>query len=141
MELPNNTENNYTYIITYLLKNGTNTYLIIKEMQFSFDNSKGYEIIKEASFKSGERRMISCFFTVKLKYICFYQNENNILTALVFTDINLSSYKTNVIYTPNSSISSNEEIFMKTIHFIEEIGVFVFYTEEKTNFPSISLYE
>ena len=31
--------------------------------------------------------------------------------------------------------------FLKTIHLKEEIGVFVFYTEEKNNFPFISLYE
>ena len=141
MELPNNTDNNYNYIISYLLQNETNYYLIIREMKFSFDNSKGYELIKEASFKSGERRIVSCFFTVKLKYICFYQNEKNILKTLVFQDTNLSSYKTNSIYTPNSAISNNKQKFLKTIHLKEEIGVFVFYTEEKDNFPYISLYE
>ena len=61
LELPDNSTANYTYIITYLLKNNTSTYLIIRKMKFTFDNSNGYELIKETSFKSGERRIVSCF--------------------------------------------------------------------------------
>ena len=51
MELPNKTENNYTYIITYLLNNNASTYLIIREMKFTFNNPEGYELIKETPFK------------------------------------------------------------------------------------------
>ena len=72
LESPDNSETKYEYIITYILQNDTSTYLIIRKMEFSFDNSNGYNLIKERSFKSGGRKIVSCFFTVNLKYICFY---------------------------------------------------------------------
>ena len=137
MELPNNSENNYNYIITYLFQEGYNCFLIIREMKFSFDESNGYRLIKEISFQSGYKRIISCFFTVQLKYICFYDNFQ--LTALVFENIELSNYTLNVIYF-HEPYSLNDK-FLKAIHFIGEIGVFAFYTEEIDNFPFISFYK
>ena len=106
LKSPDNSENNY--IITYILENNTSSYLIIKELKFSFDNSKGYKLIKELSFKSGKRRIVTCFFTVKLKYICFYQNKDNKLSTMVFSNTTFTTPKETNIYSPLNPILDNE---------------------------------
>ena len=60
---------------------------------------------------------------------------------MVFSNTTFTSPKESNIYSPLNPISKNENKFLKSIHFIGEIGAFVYYTEEENNNPLISLYE
>ena len=103
IEVPDNTDNNYFYIISFITKSNSGYYLLIKKMKFSLDNySLGFQDVKSISIYAGGRRIVSCYFTVVNKYICFYQSKSYKLRYLIFPITSLSSHKRNDIYDPGS---------------------------------------
>jgi hypothetical protein len=143
MEIPGNYGNNHIYIFSYvgIKEIGDNMgykCLIVRTMKFLY-NEPYFQIIQEKDFYS-EGSMVSCFFTVSLKYICFYKDENKKLQAIVFDDTSLSASKKTMIYDPGPSCRF-EEKFYKAIHVNEEIGAFLFYKNDITNIPFFSLYK
>ena len=96
-------------IIIYSQKNNT-YHLSIKIMKFALNDSLGYKKVKKTLFLVGRRRIVSCYFTVTNKYICFYQSEKYELTSLIYPNTSLSTYTSNVIYN-----TSNVVMFLKII--------------------------
>jgi len=61
-------------------------------MKFSFDGySLGFQYVNNISINVGGRKIVSWYFTVTNKYICFYQSKNYKLRSLIYTDTSLSS--------------------------------------------------
>ena len=77
---------------------------------YSQKNNTYHLSIKKTLFLVGRRRIVSCYFTVTNKYICFYQSEKYELTSLIYPNTSLSTYTSNVIYN-----TSNVVMFLKII--------------------------
>ena len=89
----------YYYTLTYIVSNSNAYYLTLKKTYFSYDLSNGCNNINKDSKKIANHRMVSCFYTVKLKYICFYLNLENKLMARAY-DSELSNPIETMVYKP-----------------------------------------
>ena len=138
IETPNNSDSKFYYTITYLVSNSDTDYWInIKKSYFSFDNNPIYNHVKEKSFKVGVQTIVSCFYTEKPIYICFYLSDSNALEINAFEPDFSSSNKT-TIYSPSSTYE--ERRFNKGIHLKGEIGFFIYF-KENVNSPTISILQ
>ena len=132
----NDTDSHFYYIFSYIK---TENKFIIMKAHFNLTNDDFYvyhNVLLDVSCSN--KRIVSCFFTEKLKYICFYQKENREYIIIVF-DRMFANYKTTKI----SEETSNEKqlIFIKGIHLKKEIGVFMYYKNKNDLYPIITLKE
>ena len=136
IKLPDESNSNYHYIISYITKVSTNYYLYTKIVNFSFENQNGFAIIIDGkSIEVADEKIVSCFFTEKLVYLCFYLNTDNKLCIRVF-NTDFSDTVRTLIYEPTDY---NPYIFFKGILLKEEIGFFIFFKESTSTFPVVSL--
>ena len=118
---------------------GDQFYFYIKK--FSFSKKKiaenGYTINSNNYIEGPKGKIISCFESNKSFILCFFQNKNYNFVAIIY-DQNLNQLSSEIIILSGNSIDQNENIFIKCIHYREEIGVFSFYQSYTTSYPTIS---
>ena len=76
---------------------------------------------------------ISCFEISTYYIICFYKNENNDYTIGAFSYSNLNLENTTKLQNGNT----NEKIFFKCVHFYQEIGAFVYYSNTEPPYAQL----
>ena len=123
IEFPNKTDSHFYYLFSYLTDN---KYFVIKKAYFNLSNEPFYEIQNILSVSCSDKRIVSCFFTEQLKYICLYENEYDKYVIIVFDKLFIN-YTMTEIY---DSKQNNTQIFFKGIHLKKEIGVFMFYKND-----------
>ena len=136
-EMPNQLNSNYYYyIFSYIVFISDSCYFNIKKIYFSFELDKGCESISKEYMEVAYQRIVSCFFTEKSLYICFYLNINKKLRIKVY-DSDFSRSVETSFYDPSSYQS---DIFFKGIHFKGEIGFFIYF-KENNNYPTFSILQ
>ena len=128
-----NYEDNY-YIIGIIEKIQTNnTYFFhIMKVQFtSLDINSYSPIIIRQKLPCYNSRIVSCFETKSKNIICFYRDDSNQYVIIVF-DYELNIVKSNAVY---SITYTDDYIFFKCVHFIEDSGIFFYY--DSLNSPVI----
>ena len=139
IEKPNQLNSNYYYYtLSYIVYNSSSYYLNIIDAYFSFDISTGSKHVIEISTKVKVQRIVSCFYTDKSLYICFFLSEENQIIIKVY-DSDFSSSKTTSFYDPTINFGALE-IFFKGIHLKGEIGFFIYFKEGK-NYPTFSVLQ
>ena len=137
IKTPEESETFYSYILTYIAaENYYKYYFTLKKTYFSYDFSKGCNHVNEEnSFEIANHRMISCFFTVLKRYICFYLKKDKTTFIARAYESDLSNPKETNVYT--STYTYNEKFFFKSIHFKGEIGFFIYF--QASNYLKFSI--
>ena len=139
IKTPDESETIYYYTLTYIISNENDGYyLTLKKTYFSYDVGNGCNHVQQAeALQVSNHRMVSCFYTVNLLYICFYYSLDRKLKAKVYnSDLSsLSSYETTV-YSPSSY---SEKYFFKSIHFKGEIGFYIYFFQNNNYYLKFSI--
>ena len=136
IKLPDESNSNFHYIITYIAEVSSNYYLYTRIVNFSFQNANGFKVIIEGkNFLVSGSKIISCFLTENLVYLCFYLNSEKNLRINVYK----SDYSDTVGTTIFRPTSYNTNIFFKGILLKGEIGFFIFFKEPTSTYPVFSL--
>ena len=137
-KFPDESSSTYYYIFTYIVFNYGFYYLNIKKTYFSFDLNEGYHhVIEKQSLQVMFHRMVSCFYTKNLLYICTYLNLYYQLKIIVY-NLDFSSSTESSLY--ESFIIYGERLFFKGIHLKEEIGFFIYFTPN-VYYPTFSILQ
>ena len=128
----------YIYYISYIVKEVEKYQLKTIKILYKEDLNSIYALnfSDVALLDAKAQRIISCFFTEKKLYICFFINENNNLTIWAY-EPNNNKQETSIILT--SFKSYGERSFSKGIYFRDEIGFYAYFKYNDT-FPTFSLY-
>ena len=137
-------EYNFNTEFEYIFNFVGNSKLTVTKGHFDSNIDKMYSGEKIIAIKESNNMMTSCFFTQNKKYICFYFNtEKNIYYAIAFNSpISSENYKITKFAFNNKDDEDEddeddneryEKIFSKAIHLKEEIGVFIYFINIKTN--------
>ncbi len=109
-----------------------------------FNESIGgfYKSSYKEKFECSNKNIVTCFYTVKLKYVCFYHKKNNCLTIIAFKkNFTIMNEKDNQQYevVKTKDKDDNQNIFFKGIHLKEEIGAFIYFESSNTKNPILVL--
>ena len=126
-EFPNESNSIYYYIFTYIINNMGLFYLNFKKIYFSFELNEGYKQVIDIPIQVMFHRMVSCFYTEKLLYVCTYLNILSQLKIIVY-NLDFSSSQESSLYDSTISGIYIERFFLKGIHLKGEIGFFLFFT-------------
>ena len=130
-------DSKYYYIFARTINSSPqNPIYIIKDY---FDSST-LSTIRLTYLKSQEctnNNVVSCFETSQFRIICLYQNSDYNLEIYSFSDTTYSGELSNILY--SAGFAENLEIFFKCIHLKEEIGVFMYYKNTDSSYPTISI--
>ena len=136
IKTPDESETFYSYTLTYISANNNNYYFTLKKIYFSYDLSNGCNQIKEETpFEIANHRMVSCFYTVLKKYICFYLKKDTKTFYARAYKSDLSSPIETIVYT--SGYSYEAKFFFKSIHFKGEIGFYIYF--QASNYLKFSI--
>ena len=129
MKTPDESQS-YYYTLTYISSN--NYRLNLKKVYFTYTSRQvSYnQVQQDNSLQVANHRMVSCFYTVNLIYICFYLNQSCQLNARAYKS-DLSEPIDTLVYSP-FSFSSTEKVFFKSIHFKGEIGFYIYFQSTNT---------
>ena len=135
-KLPEDPNSNYHYIFSYIEDNSN---FVIQTTYFNESLPGYYNYSYKAIFKCFDEKIVTCFYTVNFKYVCFYQKINNYLTIIAFeknfTINNATNYtEYEVVKTEDDS---NTKIFFKGIHLKKEIGAFIYFESSNTQNPTL----
>ena len=85
-KLPNNNDPKNYYVISFITYYDDSFYFMCKVYYFnSTDITNGYEIVGSKGISCANRKMSSCFQSIKNYYIfCFYQNIDYVLKVVIF---------------------------------------------------------
>ncbi len=99
-------------------------YFYLKKTKFG--DSLQPEIIKETKVKAyAGSHIISCYETTTPVIVCFYRNENKKYTMIVYSqDLEQKGYL------PFDDGNSNDDIFLKCVHFWDKTGAFAYFTDD-----------
>ena len=136
IKYPDESNSIYYYIFTYIVCNSNKYYLKIKKTYFSFDLNEGYKHVIDKSTEVKIHRMVSCFYTEKLSYICIYLNINYQLKIEVY-NLNFSISAEIILY---EEMNYGNRLFFKGIHLKKEIGFFIYF-KPNINYPTISIFQ
>ena len=139
-KLPEDPNSNFHYIFSYI-EDSSN--FVIQTTYFNESEPKYYNNSYNAKFKCSNKKIVSCFYTVQLKYVCFFHKINNYLTIIVFGKNFTNRNETNnleyeVVETEDED---DEDLFFKGIHLKEEIGAFIYFLSSTTQKPTLILKE
>ena len=127
---------NLDYIFCY--KNGSDLVISIGNFYNSNEYSYNQNSFIIADKTGGDKeRMVSCFFTKKKIYICFfyYSSAYNRLSFLF--PINDNNKNISEICKINGNTNNYINIFYKAIHVKSEIGAFIYFEKYDAGFPQI----
>ena len=124
---------NYDYIFSYITKT---YYFEVMKVSFNLVNTNFYDKSSLISIPNANINMVSCFFTEKKKYICFYQNKNSNYVIIVFDNCFINYSKTEI-----SCSHFDNVMFLKGIHLKKEIGAYIYYKSTSTSYPTFTLKE
>ena len=136
IKTPEESETYYYYTLTYIISSNNAYYLTLKKTYFSYDLGQGCNHVKQDSIQVAYHKMVSCFYTKKLKYICFYLNRENKLMARAYDSELSNPIETKVNKPP---YTYPESIFFKSIHFKGEIGFYLYFRE--SNYLKFSILQ
>ena len=119
-----NSENLNVYLIGLLATENNIDYFYLKKVKF--DESYTAEIIKETKVESfSGSKIVSCFETTASFIVCFYRNKEKKHIMIVYNqDL---EQKANLCLDDGNS---NDEIFLKCVHFSNEAGAFAYFTND-----------
>ena len=125
IKLPEDHNSNFHYIFSYIVDNSL---FFIKIIYFDKDSSSFYKKVSEKYFQCINRKIVSCFFTIQKKYICFYQRYDYVYTIIAFniSSTSLDTFSETEILKARES-NEDKKIFFKGIHLKEEIGAFIYF--------------
>ena len=134
--MPEDPNSNYHYIFSYIEDNSN---FVIQTTYFNESLPGYYNYSYKAIFKCFDEKIVTCFYIVNFKYVCFYQKINNYLTIIAFeknfTINNATNYtEYEVVKTEDDS---NTKIFFKGIHLKKEIGAFIYFESSNTQNPTL----
>jgi hypothetical protein len=99
-------------------------YFYLKKTKFG--DTLDPEIIKETKVKTYDGSyIVSCYETITPFLVCFFRNENKKYTMIVYTqDLVQKDY---LLFEDGNS---NDQTFLKCVHFSEKAGAFVYFTDD-----------
>ena len=118
----------------------SNNNLSIKKFSFSLKNISNNGYILHSYNNSTEipiGKIISCFETKESLILCFFQNKYFNFVSNIY-DQNLNEISSNNMIFYGNGNEQDENIYLKCIHYKEEIGVFSFYQSYTSTYPTIS---
>ena len=115
--------------------NRTKTYYFyLKKINFTSIDIKNYPPVSETQrIQCSKLNIISCFKTSNNYILCFFSDPNYQYTIIVYNYDLVEQAKTIVAY--GRTNQDQEELFFKCIHFFDEAGVFVYFSNEENPIP------
>jgi len=141
------TSNSYnSYLIGLLAKDFTGStptsFLILLTFQITSLSEENINLeYDNKQIPTYSSNMLSCYETVQLSVVCFYKYHRTLHAYYAFYAFNPISGKesTQDVYTIRNN--EDEEKFFKCVHYISEIGAFLYYTHDTQPIATISFYE
>ena len=138
-KLPEDPDSNYHYIFSYI---EDSNYFVIQTIYFNESKDGYYHSSYKEKFECSDQKIVTCFYTVQLKYVCFYNKKNNYLTIIVFNKNFTNRNETNgvecqIIETQEDQ--DDEKLFFKGIHLKGEIGAFIYFESYDIQNPTLIL--
>ena len=129
-----------------VLTSSNDNYYLIGLLYKNYVNSIGYNYLCLIKFKildityitlnkvvninvinTSNSKCLSCYETSNYDIICFYQNNVKEYTVGAFSNDNLQFIRAYKLQNGND----NQEIFYKSVHFYDEIGAFIYYSNDE----------
>ena len=119
-----NSENLNVYLIGLLATESNTDYFYLKKVKF--DESYNAGIIKDTKVETySGSNIVSCYETAAFFIVCFYRNKEKKHLMIVYNqDL---EQKANSCFDDGNS---NDEIFLKCVHFSNEAGAFAYFTND-----------
>ena len=141
VKIINATNYNKKYYFLSFLTFSKNIYHLVCKIYYfnSTDIAYGYESVANIDFQTTNRKIISCFQSPTSYYIfCFYQNVINLFYIIIIEptfQLNLKQMKQIDI---GDSYENNEEVFLKGIYLINNVGFYLYY-KSISSYPTIAI--
>ena len=119
-----NSENLNVYLIGLLATESNTDYFYLKKVKF--DESYNAGIIKDTKVETySGSNIVSCYETASFFIVCFYRNKEKKHLMIVYNqDL---EQKANSCFDDGNS---NDEIFLKCVHFTNEVGAFAYFIND-----------
>ena len=134
------TSSNYNYYLIglVLIKNTFIQRYTLSLIKFNIESVNGRIIVNQnkKELQTCNSTAISCYETSAYYIACFYKNNNNEYTMAVFSS--------NLEFKNSTKIQNgkkNDEKFYKCTHFYDEVGAFVYYTNDNSPYANIDFKE
>ena len=140
LRLAKDDEKNNNYLFAAINKEDENKYkLYLKKIYFTSKLLSEFgEVDNAKDIECKENKMVSCFQTDSGKIVCFYRAKYEKNEELTYYTI--STYK--CCFSEDKSIqiekSVNSTSFYKGIHLKGEVGFFIYFLDQKFDFPYIT---
>ena len=134
----NDIVNNTSYFIFIsITKNNENIYnlSLFKYIFYEEQNKINFNLILKQNLPCSKGKIISCFITEKNIISCFYLNTYTNYTITLF-DTNFI-VKNNIILKYHNDFIKNNFYFFKSIYLKNEIGIYLFFSDDANNTPII----
>ena len=130
------TEYNYYYLYAGVNKESSSSYKCILKSFYvnKKDISQLNEVAETEKADCSENKMISCFETKQFKIVCFYRVS---YSSSIFYYITLYSCCFDEEKNFRTVESGSPNTFFKGIHLKEEIGIFIYFSDEESTNPII----
>ena len=127
-------DDNFYYLFANFYKpDSKHRLFLFRKYMFLSENiakKDSYTIINEQTADGDYNRIVSCFQTVSSFIVCFFTYDDNNLAFAIFdknvTETTILKYK--------KLNSMSDFIFLKGIHFKDDVGSFAFYINDNSNF-------
>ena len=130
-------ESGNIYTIAYVIKKPDDFYIEIRKTKFTYENNIiGYNHVIEYEIQTGDQKILSCFYTKNLYYLCFYLSRDALYLRIRAYNSNFSSEVKTIIYQSPSTYESST--FFKGILLKGEIGVFSYFKKGE-NYPTVAI--
>ena len=135
-KLPEDPNSNFHYIFSYI-EDYSN--FVIQTTYFNESAERYYDYSYRKTFECSNKKIVTCFYTVKFKYVCFYNNKNNYLTIIAFDKDFTIRNESSGVESQIIQTHDDESLFFKGIHLKEEIGAFIYFESSHTQNPTLIL--
>ena len=135
-KLPEDPDSNFHYIFSYIEDNSN---FVIQTTYFNESVQHYYKNSYRKTFECSNKKIVTCFYTVKFKYVCFYNNKHNYLTIIAFDKNFTIRNESSDVESQIIKTDDDESLFFRGIHLKEEIGAFIYFESSHTQNPTLIL--
>ena len=130
-------KNTSYFVFITITKSKKNTYKLslFKYAFYEKKNKINFNLIIKQNLPCSKGKIISCFITEKNIISCFYLNTYTNYTITLF-DTNFI-VKNNIILKYHNDFIKNNFYFFKSIYLKNEIGIYLFFSDDANNTPII----
>ena len=139
-----NNDNKKYYALSFLTRDGRSYYFMLKYYYFTSNNiESGYIRVKHKyQTCTYKKKVSSCFQAHPSNYIfCFFVDDNYKYKLHIYEPTSEMDKKFEDNIDTGENADGNENLFLKTLHLKENVGIFIYYKSISYTYPIIKIKE